>query len=178
MHSELKPENKILFKIASTPKNQAYFIIFAVLSLAVMVFIFIFSAQSAEQSQSLSDDFGDKLKILLNSLSWLFSEGASDFIYTHIRKIAHFTLYALLGTFVFSALFNTKIKRGLIKLSLAAGICLFYSITDEFHQLCVNGRSGELLDVLIDFSGAVTGIFLTVVFYKIICFSFKKDKKI
>lgn len=38
-------------------------------------------------------------------------------------------------------------------------ICLLYSISDEFHQLFIVGRSGEVRDVLIDTIGALTGIY-------------------
>ena len=35
-----------------------------------------------------------------------------------------------------------------------------YSLTDEFHQLFVNGRTGQFSDCLIDTSGAILGILL------------------
>jgi VanZ family protein len=35
-----------------------------------------------------------------------------------------------------------------------------YAASDEFHQLFVPGRSGEVKDVLIDSAGAVTGALL------------------
>lgn len=50
--------------------------------------------------------------------------------------------------------------------TLALGICILYAISDEFHQLFVPGRGGQIRDVLIDSTGAIVGV--------AICF--KKDK--
>jgi VanZ family protein len=178
MQTEANVKSKILFKIAEKPKNQKCFVVFATLSLATMVGIFLFSAQPAELSAALSGELAGRLEKLLNAFSWLLSEGVRLWIKTYIRKIAHFMLYALLGSFVSSALLNTKIKKEFFKYGVSAAVCLFYSITDEIHQLFVDGRSGEIRDVLLDFSGAITGIFFVFVIYKIICISSKNSKKI
>lgn len=178
MQSQLNLKNKKLFKIANTPKNQICFVIFAVLSIVTMVSIFIFSHQPAESSAALSDEFSDVAEGIINAFGWLFSKEIKVWILTYLRKIAHFTLYALLGIFVSASILNLKIKTHRVKYLSASAVCLFYSITDEFHQLFIAGRSGELLDVLIDFCGAVTGILLTALFYKIICIHSKSGKNI
>ena len=170
-------KNSLLFKIAETRKNQMYFFVFALLSVAVMVAIFIFSSQTAENSAALSNEFNGFLEKLLNSFKWLFSEDITLWIKTYIRKIAHFVLYTLLGVFLSSAAFNTRIKKLLTKLYLSAGIGVFYSITDEIHQLFIKGRSGEVRDVLIDFSGVLCGIVFAVLAYKIIQIIAKNCKK-
>ena len=178
MQTGASVKSKILLKIAEKPKNQKRFVFFAALSLATMVTIFLFSAQPAELSAELSGEFSGWVDNLLNAFKWLLSEGVRLWIKTYIRKIAHFTLYALLGIFVSSALINTKIKKEFLKYLISAAVCLFYSITDEFHQLFVEGRSGEIRDILLDFSGAATGIIFVFIIYKIICISSKKHKKI
>ncbi|MEH6908026.1 VanZ family protein [Neobacillus drentensis] len=38
------------------------------------------------------------------------------------------------------------------------GICLFFAMTDEFHQLFVLGRVAQVKDVLIDSAGAIVGL--------------------
>ena len=63
-----------------------------------------------------------------------------------IRKLAHFTEYAILYVLVFRATKN-KIWGVLF--------AFFYAITDEIHQLFVPGRNGSARDVLIDTAGAV-----------------------
>ena len=39
-------------------------------------------------------------------------------------------------------------------------ICVLYASIDEFHQLFVPGRSGQVTDVLIDLIGVVLGLLL------------------
>ena len=44
----------------------------------------------------------------------------------------------------------------------AAGTGILYAASDEFHQLFVPGRSGQITDVLIDSGGLLAGILLVV----------------
>jgi VanZ family protein len=81
-----------------------------------------------------------------------------------IRKNAHTFEYLvvamLVGILLFS--FNIKGKSALVYIMF---ICLFYAVTDEFHQMFVPGRSSLVSDVLIDFLGSVIGIFIFYLFY-------------
>lgn len=97
---------------------------------------------------------------------------------TYIRKIAHFTIYTVLGIFLFSAALN--VERGALykKALISMSIGLLYSMTDEFHQLFVAGRSGEITDVLIDFGGVVIGTVSVWLIYKIFVCQKKKKRKI
>jgi VanZ family protein len=67
-----------------------------------------------------------------------------------LRKLAHFTEYAVLTVLWWRAL------RGLgarFPLAIAMAISLGYAATDEFHQTFVDGRKGTPVDVLIDSGG-------------------------
>jgi VanZ like family len=67
-----------------------------------------------------------------------------------LRKLAHFTEYAVLTGLWWRAL------RGLgarFPLAMAMAISLGYAATDEFHQTFVDGRRGTPVDVLIDSAG-------------------------
>ncbi len=58
-----------------------------------------------------------------------------------------------------TANFNRRSQSSSLKTAAAVlAICIFYAATDEFHQLFVSGRSGQLRDVCIDAAGAVIGI--------------------
>lgn len=46
---------------------------------------------------------------------------------------------------------------------ISSVICLAYAVSDEIHQYFVPGRSCELRDVFIDFSGSVLGIILIAI---------------
>ena len=102
-----------------------------------------------------------------------------DVVHTVVRKIAHFTEYALLGVFFAVDVWLWKGRLGKLRhILLIAWLCgTAYAMSDEFHQLFVEGRSGELLDVLIDSSGTLVGVASVCVIihwivlkrYRIIC---------
>jgi VanZ family protein len=74
-----------------------------------------------------------------------------------LRKNAHALEYLILALLVCNAFFSNKHKgKGIIIYILF--ICLFYAVTDEFHQLFVAGRTARISDVLIDFSGSLVGM--------------------
>ncbi|GIM30414.1 hypothetical protein CPJCM30710_30800 [Clostridium polyendosporum] len=81
-----------------------------------------------------------------------------------VRKNAHAFEYIVLAMLVSGALFtyNLKGKEALIYVMF---ICLFYAVTDEFHQSFVPGRTSFISDVLIDFLGAIIGLGLYYLFY-------------
>ena len=85
-----------------------------------------------------------------------------------VRKTAHFTEYAILGSLFFLNLRNTPL--GLIKHPLATSILFsfLYACTDEIHQIFVPGRSAQFRDILIDTLGASFGAtitYLTIKFF-------------
>ena len=49
-------------------------------------------------------------------------------------------------------------KNGYKSILLSIGISFLYACSDEIHQLFVPGRSGNILDVLIDTVGASVGV--------------------
>ncbi len=70
-----------------------------------------------------------------------------------VKKGAHFIAYLILAELAFGA---TNQKRP----AYALLITLLYAISDEWHQTFIPGRNGTLIDVLIDFSGGVTALFI------------------
>lgn len=100
---------------------------------------------------------------------------SSNFI---IRKLGHFSEYALLGFFSFNYLTNIFIQRVNIEMLRVTSLisllfAVFYAISDEFHQTFVVGRDGNFKDVLIDSTGAFFGIIIANIFFYYI-FSQKK----
>lgn len=140
-----------------------------------MVLIFLFSAQNGEESKTVSHGF------LYACILWIIPMDVDvqtvEFLELLIRKMAHFTEYAILGMLLFMqikayALFQYERYR--IILGIAA--VSFYAATDEIHQLFVPGRSGQPMDVLIDTLGGMTGIII-LYFFLTIRIKMKRKRK-
>lgn len=128
-----------------------------------MIVIFSFSNQSAEESTRLSDSFINNTIIKVYEV---FNGDASEekqeeliskYSYP-IRKMAHFTIYFILGILVFIFLNQYIENKNIIIYSLL--ICFVYACTDEFHQYFVVGRYCSFIDVLIDSTGSFISILL------------------
>lgn len=127
------------------------------LIILLMSLIFCFSNQKADDSSKLSDGLIVKVANIFvdKNLSTKDKEIILEKYTTIVRKTAHFGIYLVLGILVINFLCEYNIKH-IILVSLI--VCLLYSITDEVHQLFIEGRSGEVRDVLIDTSGSFVGV--------------------
>ncbi len=145
-------------------KKQKAAVVLSFLALFLwMGLIFSLSAQPAGESSELSNGFLDFfLRILPFHVSSFF-----------IRKAAHFTEFMLLCVLFYLATFSCGFKkRPWISFFCAA----VYAVSDEVHQLFVQGRACQFRDMLIDMSGALLGVLLCEAVYYV----FKKysDKKV
>ena len=77
-----------------------------------------------------------------------------------LRKVAHFTEYALLLLLWWRALRTRLVSRTALGLALA--ITIAYAVTDELHQTQVEGRVGTPRDVVLDAAGATVAAGLVV----------------
>lgn len=109
--------------------------------LLCMAVIFILSAQKGDESQSLSDSL-----IIIFGL-----ELSSDFV----RTCAHFLEYAGLSVLIYNALYHSY---GRFRPYLSVIISALYAVSDEVHQLFVEGRAFQITDILIDSLGAAAGV--------------------
>ena len=132
------------------------------------VVIFMFSANNADESNKQSDavfntviEFVNPVYDSLDTTAQAEYKDTATFI---IRKLAHFSEYALLGILAFINFSKVK-KLGYRGLFAAVFSCI-YASSDEIHQLFVPGRAGQVRDVLIDTSGAVAGILLAILRHK------------
>jgi len=80
-----------------------------------------------------------------------------DILDFFIKKTAHFLEYTVLFLLWYKALGNKNPFTAIV-------FSLIYAFTDEMHQLFVPGRTGNLRDVGIDFSGILLSAFLIVKF--------------
>lgn len=153
-----------------------------------MAVIFWFSAQDATKSGGLSSSLSEKLAFLQNRvlhLGWTKQKimEISIWLEKPLRKCAHASEYGLLGMLMLAHLNTYRIPKTVtvptekagesgwgtslrIRVLLAEALCVLYAATDEFHQLFVEGRSGQFTDVCIDGAGALLGILImTIVSY-------------
>lgn len=123
--------------------------------------IFSFSSDNSDKSTSKSD--GIIINIYKAFHKGEISKNEKEKIINRyvfpVRKIAHFTEYFILGLLLIS-LINEYKKLELKYLILAIFICILYAVSDEIHQLFIDGRTAKIIDVIIDTSGSVTAIFI------------------
>ena len=148
--------------------KNGYAAALAVMTLALMGAIFLFSSHSGDESSGLSLKV---TRVICRIVFFDYEDMTHDeqvFIVSglhgFVRKLAHFSLYMLLGVCAYSALLLADFKFG-GKWFAAWFACTAYAAFDEFHPSFTPGRSMKLTDVMIDSSGAVCGIIVTAVLY-------------
>lgn len=145
-------------------------IIFAILTIATFITIFIFSNQNGEKSSYTSRGFTKKIIEILQldkNLSESEKENLIENSQFIIRKLAHFTIYTIAGINIFGFVntFDMK-KKNKILGTLLVGI--IYAILDEIHQMFSGDRTPAIRDVIIDSCGVLFGICIFLIFNKII----------
>lgn len=141
------------------------------LAVLSMVLIFAFSSENSDKSsQTSSQVVEDVLKIPLPD-EQVTPQLVKKFDMP-MRKVAHFSIFAMLGFFIVNALNVTFKKRYLLMCGIAMIFSVLYAISDELHQKFVDGRVMSFWDVIIDSIGAVFGI----LFYSLIMFIIVKIK--
>ena len=154
-------------------------IIFMMLLIATFAIIFKFSSQIAEESDGISHGVLRKIIDVFPYTKGL-SEEIKIKMVEHgnpiIRKLAHFSIYALVGVWImsFMSTFNIRLyKKWIISMLVGA----LYAASDEFHQSFVPGRGPSIIDVGLDSLGVFTGI-LGVLIIISIYIALKSDKKV
>lgn len=136
--------------------------VFIILLIAVMCAVFAFSSQDGNSSGGMSEKV---TKVICRVIFFKYDEMSGDeqlFVVRQlnyfVRKLAHFSVYMLMGMLSYSALIIADIGRNVRKWAASLGICALYAALDEIHQYFIPGRSMRFTDVLIDCSGALIGI--------------------
>ena len=142
-------------------------ILTTLLTAAVMVMIFAFSTEDAEHSDRTSGMISRKVLTIVHPDYEQLEESRQKLLYDDVqhavRKCAHFAEYMLLGLMLRLCLeswFGHRVRQS-CSLTLA-GFCsgTIYACTDEFHQLLIEGRSGQWSDVFVDGSGVLLGVLI------------------
>jgi len=78
---------------------------------------------------------------------------------SNLSVIYHFTVFFLFSFFLLIAIKGEN-KINIKYLLIVFFISLLYSISDEFHQLFVPGRSAGINDIITDISGVISSILI------------------
>ncbi len=145
-----------------------------ILILIWMIVVFNFSNENGAKSSNTSRKVTEVVVKTITKRDIQKDESLMESVEKVIRKLAHYSLYAIGGILIISYV-NTetkakdKNKKILYSVIFGAG----YAITDEIHQFFVSERSASAFDVGIDTLGIVTGIIIYLIVIKL----FESNKK-
>lgn len=139
------------------------------LLLGTFFIIFGFSSQDGETSGGISRQVTETILEKSNKYNNLTKEQKNKVSHQTekvIRKIAHFSIYTLVGFLLMGLLSTYKIKnKWRIIITIIIGI--LYASSDEFHQSFSPGRTPKITDVYIDTLGVLLGTLLVLLFKEI-----------
>lgn len=155
-------------------KNILKHVIRYILIICIIVLcckIFALSSQDGGVSAGTSRQFTE---ILLKTLGLECNDRTIEIINPVIRKVAHFSVYMLLGFLTMCTCETFKWQR-VYKFDFSTMFAFVFACSDELHQRLVPGRNGEFADVCLDTVGAMLGV-LIVLAIALICVQIKKKK--
>lgn len=152
------------------PKRRGLLILSIGVTLAVAGLIIWFSGQSAADSDSLSHGLARRLMELFSvEISAQELRRLNHFL----RKLAHFTLYFILGCGL-AGITSHKLRRMPAAVCVSILLGAAFAVSDELHQVFSEGRGPSVQDVLLDTCGVAAGsLFFALFLYCL----FKKIKK-
>ena len=154
MNQPIKFKNKLIFKR----------VLFLVMLVVAFYVIFNFSDQDGQASGSLSKKVTEFIVEIISKIKTMDITKKLyyiDKLLPIIRKIAHFSIYTVVGFSIMGFMCTFDMKN-IFKLLISFGVGVTYAISDEVHQYFIPGRSARVLDVCIDSAGVLTGIFILI----------------
>ena len=143
-----------------------------------MAVVFKFSNEPAEVSDNTSSRVTRIIVQIITSEQTSENEKQEliEKIDPIVRKIAHFTLYAI-GGFLIMIYINIYNMDDVKKILYSVLLGTIYASSDEIHQIFIPGRSGQLTDVIIDTMGVATGACLCLIIIQLSTNIANKNKK-
>lgn len=150
-------------------KNRKY--VYLIILVLWISFIFFMSSKPAVESSKDSAVF---VNLIMKAVK--ISGDKIDIVTTIIRKGGHFSEYFILSIISFVTL--KKFAAGKERVfSSALLLCVSVALCDEFLQGFIDGRSSEVRDVIIDYSGALMFFILYNIGLKISAVKSRSEKK-
>ena len=154
-------------------------VILIVLLIATFVRIFCFSSQDGEESSAVSRKVTTAVTQNVKKIQDMDSkerELTLNKIEHVIRKIAHFSIFTLVGILMMALMSTYDISKSKqILVSILVGI--LYASSDELHQYFVPERTALFADVLIDTAGVCLGVLIVLMVLQIYIKIRKKRQK-
>ena len=148
--------------IRRTPKKNILSILFLLVLIVDMSSIFFFSSENGTESSQRSEGVTDKVATVIvdgyNEMPEEEKQAERDKLQLPVRKIAHFSLFALLGLSAALLIFSLDIRKWQISFVIPLVLGIVWAIIDELHQALTAGRVSAATDVLIDIAGAFTAV--------------------
>lgn len=144
--------------------------ILIILLLGIFYIIFGFSGQEGEKSGSISRQITEAVTKNIKQIQTLEEtqkEITLKKIEHIIRKLAHFSLYTVVGILMMSLMSTYNIEQ-IKRYGISLGVGMIYAISDEIHQSFIPDRTPAVGDVFIDTCGVIFGIILVRVVMLII----------
>lgn len=137
-------------------------IIMGILCITWLTVIFYNGTRQGEVSQRSSKEivriirmFVDVSPITIEKASIKFST-----VNFYVRKNAHFFQYLILSILICAVVKQLKLYKS-SKIFLVLFLLLLFPVADEFIQKYIPGRSSNIFDIIIDFSGGVLGMLVS-----------------
>ena len=91
---------------------------------------------------------------------------ASKILNLPLRKLMHASVYFVLSiVLIFYINYMFDIRKFFLSAFITIALCAGFAASDEYHQTFVEGRTGQVADVLIDTAGACVGTILYGTYY-------------
>ena len=149
--------------------NRRWMLKIIILALTVLqcLFIFSMSAAPADVSQDMSGSITYRVAdLIVRNLEHMDAAARQQMIEQidhFIRKTAHFTEYALLGGLLMLDMNIVLEKASAAFAGLAWMLGTLFAASDEWHQTFVEGRSGQVTDVILDSLGVAAGVLIVCI---------------
>lgn len=151
--------------------HLAVSIVAAIFLVMLYCVIFLFSEQDGATSGALSHEVSKWIVASWEKIThpaWTADIRTSMIEYWEhpVRKLAHFSIYAVMGILVF-LVWNPWMRKGFKRNMLVIAWVFVSASLDEWHQTFVADRCGNFLDVLLDTSGGCFGLLLCMLCVRI-----------
>jgi VanZ family protein len=143
------------------PKNRYTKLLFTFITIGFVLFIFSNSLFTGPESGKKSQFAMELINHFISLLGGAFS--VSEHM---VRKAAHFTEYFVFGNLL-AVTVRMYAEKPVKHIFMALFCLLSVPVADEFLQTFVQGRSGNVNDIILDFTGGFVGLMLCILIIRL-----------